>query len=288
MSLSDAIVTTVRSRDGAGIGVAEFGRAHRGGEQPSLLFLPALGVPLGYYADMLSTWSRRGQHVVAVELRGMPLSPVTRTRGQTYGYSTIVREDLPAIVRAMLSDQDPYVTVGHSLGGQLALLAAAAGTLSPVATAAIASGTSSPRAMSSRLGRAQRRAQVAFVEATSTVFGFWPGDRLGFGGRQPRSLMRDWCTEGRRGRYLLHGDGHDYEAALAALSHPVLLLSLDGDATIPWPAAHHLAERLPAHTEHRRLHSQAAGGFDHIRWVRREPDPVIDAVDAWVQQMTVR
>lgn len=272
--------TTVTSRDGTRIGVVEHGRPQRSSDRPSVLFLPALGVPVGYDADMLAQWSRAGRHIVAVELRGMPLTPVANIRRQRFGYATIIREDLPAIVDSgVFADSGRYVAVGHSLGGQLALLASAAGTIGPLATVAIASGTSSPAAQTTIVGRSKRRGQVAFASATSAALGYWPGDRLGFGGRQPRALMRDWCREGRTGLYRLHGDDTDYEAALRTMELPVLMLSLDGDSVITEPAFEHLAKRLPAHVERSHLGSTRSGGFDHVRWARAEPQPIIDATE---------
>lgn len=285
MSADEPITTTVASCDGARIGVVEHGRAYRAPGRASVLFVPALGVPIGYYADMLARWSQAGRHIVAVEQRGMPLTPILRIRHQRYGYATIIRDDLPAITAALLSELSGYVAVGHSLGGQLALLATAAGTIRPAATAAIAAGTSSPAARTTRLGRVTRRGQVAFIRATSAALGYWPGDRLGFGGSQPRTLMRDWCHEGTRGRYRMHGDDTDYETALSAITQPVLMLGLDGDPIITPPAVEHLARRLPVHSEHRTLTSTAAAGFDHIRWARREPQLVITAIEDWIDRV---
>lgn len=266
MSASAPITTSVSSRDGTRIGVMKFGRTPQAAPAPTLVFLPALGVPLGYYSGMLEHWSHTGRHIVAVEQRGMPLTPTSGIRHQRFGYSTIVRDDLPAVIDSLLPDSHNYMLVGHSLGGQLALLATAAGTVTPEAVVAIASGTSSPTAKSTRLGHVSRRGQVAFIRAVSAALGFWPGHRLGFGGRQPRSLMRDWCYEGVYGRYRLDGDDTKYESALRGIRQPVLLLSLEGDPIITQPAAAHLARRLPAHSEHRRLTSTRAKAFDHIRW----------------------
>ncbi|MEY9257758.1 putative alpha/beta hydrolase [Brevibacterium epidermidis] len=278
------VTTTVPSRDGSRIGVVEFGRPPQDDSRASLLFLPALGVALGYYSDMLTQWAQQDRHIVAVEHRGMPLSPNTDIRGARFGYSTIIREDVPAVADRWFHGSRPFVAVGHSLGGQLALLATASRAIEPQKVAAIAAGTSSPAAMSTALGRAKRRGQVAFIRATSAAMGYWPGERLGFGGRQPRSLMRDWCTEGSRGRYHLHGDSTDYESALATIDQPVFLLSLDGDPIITLPAATHLARRLPSHAKHHRLSSKTADGFDHIRWARREPGTVINAVETWLDE----
>jgi predicted alpha/beta hydrolase len=269
------------SMDGTRVGFMEYGSlALRRGE-PSVFFVPALGAPVGYYSDMLTRWAQDGRHIVAVELRGMPLTPMTDIRRQQFGYSTLINNDFPAITSIAFSDSGRFIVVGHSLGGQLALLATASKSIKPLSVVAIASGTSSPAARGTGLGRARRRGQVAFVRATSSLHGHWPGERLGFGGRQPRSLMRDWCYEGSHGRYKLHGDDMDYEIALTTITVPILMLSLIGDPIIPERAVDHLRHRLPKHSEHRRLTSSSVDGFDHMRWARREARPILDAIESW-------
>jgi predicted alpha/beta hydrolase len=273
----------VTCRDGGVVEFAEHGSAHRRDDAASVLFLPALGVPIGYYDGMLGAWAAGGRHIVAVERRRMPRLSRREVRASRYGYATIIREDLPAVVASgVFGGAGGIVLAGHSLGGQLALLAAASGAIDVAAVVAIASGTSSPAAQDTRVGRLQRRGQVLLVDALSALLGYWPGDRLGFGGRQPRSLMRDWCHEGRRGAYRLHGDAADHEAALARMSLPLLVVSLAGDRTIPQAAVEHLLGRLPADAEHRRIEPAAAAAFDHIRWARREHGRVVGAVEEWI------
>lgn len=264
--------------DGRRIGVEERGAEHRG-TADSVLFVPALGVPLGYAAPFLDRWAGRDRHVVALELPGMPASPLESLRTARVGYRDLIRTDIPAVVAQTGLESTGFVLAGHSLGGQLALLATAAGTVRPTAVAAVASGTTSPAGQVGVARRCQRRIEVALVRTVSAAVGFWPGDRLGFGGRQPASMMRDWCAEGASGRYAPVGESEDLELALSRIGVPVRLISLDGDRVVPPGAAEHLHRRLPAHAEHRRIVGDAP--IDHIRWLR---DPVaarvIDGLEA--------
>ena len=286
MSAAEPITDRVISRDGAILGIEQHGSEHRAAAAASILFIPALGVPIGYYRGMLSAWAARGRHIVAVELRGMPQSPVTNIRKQRFGYATIIHDDLPAIAASGAFQRSaPIAVVGHSLGGQLALLAAATRTIDASAVVTIASGTSSPASQQTRSGRIKRRSQVQMIKAVSATLGYWPGDRLGFGGRQPKTLMHDWCYEGIHGTYRSFADT-EYEEALAQLPVPALAISLDGDQTIPLLAAEHLFHRLPAHTEHQHITSRNPNGFDHIRWARHEYQPIIDATERWITNQT--
>ncbi|WP_306209768.1 alpha/beta fold hydrolase [Actinoplanes sp. RD1] len=272
----DPLVHPVPSADGVTLTVEERGTP---GATASIVFLPALGVPLAYYDKFLTAWAAHGRHVVGVELRGMPRSPVADLRKASFGYAHLLREDLPAVFASeALQRAGSYVLTGHSLGGQLALLSAATGGSRPAAVVTIGTGTSSKAAHATPLARVRRAAGVRFVGAVAGSLGYWPGHRLGFAGRQPRLLMADWGYEARHGRYRLHGDRTDYEAALAALDLPALLVTIAGDAMITAPAVEHLARRLPAHVDR----ATVTATPDHFRWARRTPEPVVAAVESWL------
>lgn len=59
------------------------------------------------------------------------------------------------------------------------------------------------------------------------------------------------------------------------------------DSVITERAATDLANRLPDHAEHRRLSHSTGEAFDHIRWARRHPEVVIDAVETWLDEVKV-
>jgi predicted alpha/beta hydrolase len=265
---------------GGTVTVEEYGRAHQDSGS-TVVFLPALGVPLSYYGRFLATWADRGRHVLGVELRGGPQSPVSDLRRESFGYAHLVNDDLPAVFALdPVSAAGKVVLVGHSLGGHLALLATASGAVQPSAVVTLATGTSSPASQRTGWGRARRRIGIVSVRTVIGVLGYWPGHRMGFGGRQPKGVMADWAYEGRHGRYRLAGDPTDYEAALARLEPPTLLIDLEGDRLVPPLAVTHLANRLPPRVERRTLTGDHAR--DHFTWARRRPELMIDEVDGWL------
>jgi predicted alpha/beta hydrolase len=257
------------------LSLEEYGNSWPG--RAPILFLPALGVPLAYYRPLLTAWATRDRHVFGLESRGMPYSNARSLRRSPFGYSILVRHDLPAVAAALPTEGRPIV-VGHSLGGQLAILSAAIGLIDPLAIVTIATGSSTADLAAPLVARMRRWSEIATVRLVSRLLGYWPGHRLGFGGRQPFALMRDWAQEARTGRYRLHGDETDYEAALGHMPAPIALVAIDGDPLITPRSVEHLRRRL--HRSSTAL-SVRAGARDHFLWARREPERVIDAVESW-------
>ena len=155
-----------------------------------------------------------------------------------------------------------------------------AGLVAPSAVVTIATGTSSGASQASHWGRVRRRIGTQFVRTASDVLGYWPGHRLGFGGRQPKPMMHDFAYEARHGRYRLTGDPTDYEAALATLDQPALLLALAGDPLMPLLGVDHLAGRLPTHVHRAGVDTGLAG--DHFAWARKAPEPVVSTIETWL------
>ncbi|MET0494675.1 MAG: alpha/beta fold hydrolase [Actinoplanes sp.] len=248
----------------------------------TIVFLPALGVPLSYYSRLFDVWTGDGRQVIGVEHRGQPWSPITGIRRGRFGYSDMIRRDLPAIFALPAVRQAPEVVlIGHSMGGALALLSAAAGTVSPHAVVTIATGTSWCSAEFGARRRIQRYLGIRTVRAITRTLGYWPGHLFGFGGRQPSTVMRDWAYEASHGRFRLHRDPFDYEAALARLSTPRLMLGIDGDDLIN-PRAVALLARRAANAVRLQVRVADDVRVDHFSWARRAPADVAAPIGRWL------
>jgi predicted alpha/beta hydrolase len=275
---------SVVAGDGHTIGV-EVREPAGSGNPDTIVFLPALGVPLSYYAPLFDVWTAAGHRVVGVEHRGQPMSPITGIRRGRFGYSDMIRRDLPAVfTRPEIRHASRVALVGHSMGGALALLSAAAGTVAPHAVVTIATGTSRCSAEFGIQRRVQRYLGIRTVRTITRALGYWPGHRFGFAGRQPSTVMRDWAYEATHGRFRLHRDPFDYEAALARLSTPRLMLGIDGDRLINPRAVALLAGRAAGAA---RLQIRVAGDVrvDHFSWARRAPADVAAPISRWLTEL---
>jgi predicted alpha/beta hydrolase len=255
-------------------------------DAPVALVVPAMGAPGKFYAPYARRLHAAGLHAAVLDLRGQGESAPRPRRGIDAGYRELAEDDLPAAVRAVRAELPgaPVVLAGHSLGGQLALLsAAAAPERSVCAVVLTAAGSVWWRGFGGPLGVRNLAGSQLFA-AASTLLGHWPGERLGFGGRQFPGVMRDWARQGRTGSYRLKGSGTDYEAALAGLALPVLAVEVEHDVLAPPGAVRHLLDKLPAAPVDRWTYTDAmAGGkrLDHFRWVRHS-DALAAHIAHWI------
>lgn len=258
------------------------GARHHDADAPLVVFLPALGVPLGFYSRLLAGWAAKGYSVLGIEHRGMPLSPVRRGASAHFGYSTLMRKDLAAVFSSPEVRQARTVLlVGHSMGGALALLATAAGIVHADAVVTVATGSSWCGAESGVRARVRRFLAVRAVRSISWVLGRWPGERMGFAGNQPAELMRDWGKEASIARFELSGDAFDYEGALRTLHTPHLMLDIKGDKWVSPRAVRLLARRAPLNCDQRRITSVSDEPLTHFSWAHAAPDQVIAEIAKW-------
>ncbi|MEV0317965.1 alpha/beta fold hydrolase [Streptomyces sp. NPDC050658] len=283
------LLVTAQLPDGARFPV----RALRGtdtpsGPAPAVLILPAMGTPARYYRAFARQLHAEGLTALTVDLRGQGESTphVRDPAARDHGYGTIVERDLVAVVEAIrgeLGPKPPLYLLGHSLGGQLGLVHAALGIGPGVdGVALVASGSVWFRPYGRLRGPLLLVGEL-FAAALSTLLGRWPGVRLGFGGNQPKGVMRDWARQGRTGRYSATGSRHDYEAALRSLDLPVLAVTVEGDTLAPAPAVDHLVGKVPRAglTRHHYATQEAGGPLDHFRWTRAG-GALAKRVAAWV------
>ncbi|WP_428966766.1 alpha/beta hydrolase family protein [Micromonospora fluostatini] len=254
--------------DGARLGLQVYPEPTGVPDAPVVVICPAMGVRARYYRPFAAALRAAGLAVVVADLRGTGASTPTPSRTCHYGYAELVA-DVGAVLAALKPRLDgrTRVLLGHSLGGQAALLhlalhdGAAADGL-----ALVACGVPWWRRYAGLFGFGVLP-YTQGIAATAALLRVWPG--WGFGGRQARGVIRDWAYTARTGRFP-RLDGVDTEAALRTVDLPVLAVGVDDDRHTPPATLDHLCGKLTgaAVTRERYTAAQAGARMDHFTWVR--------------------
>jgi predicted alpha/beta hydrolase len=239
--------------------------------QRSLLWLPALGVAAKHYLPLADALAQRDVAVFLHEWRGNGSSTLRADRGHDWGYRELLMHDLPASESA-ISDSVPDVPRilgGHSLGGQLACCRLALAPQAARALWLVASGAPYWRAFPPPR-RWLLPLAYRFLPWLADARGALPGHRIGFGGNEARSLVRDWARTALSGRYAATGIDIDLEAAMATLHVPVRAALLRDDWLAPASSLRFLLSKLPASpVVSATLDASTLGAkADHFAWMR--------------------
>jgi predicted alpha/beta hydrolase len=263
------ICCRVEADDGAAFDLRLSAPSHA---RQGLYLLPALGVgarPMEAFAQALA---ERGMAVAIHEWRGLGSSNRRAARDCDWGYRELLELDIPAgldAARAQLPGLG-WSIAGHSLGGQMALLSAARMRSPPPSVHLLASGLPDWRVYPQPRGLGIWAA-LHLLPSIAVLWGHYPGEALGFAGREARGVMRDWGYSGRAGSYRVRDSEFDPEAALCAFSGRVQALHLEQDWLCPrasldplqakTPQAHWRIETIDA----RAVHPRRA---DHFGWLK--------------------
>ncbi|WP_072807482.1 alpha/beta hydrolase family protein [Rhodococcoides yunnanense] len=245
-----------------------------------IVVFPGLGIPAGYYQLFARALTARGFHVAVADLRGQGDSRPKPSSASTYGYHELVSVDFPAVfevVRERFENATPYA-LGHSMGGQLASLYASRirGRLGGLIL--VASGSPYHRGFGVARGTSLFVGAAA-MSLTSSIAGFWPGDRIDIGGfgRQSKVLIEDWSRFARTGKIEPSGADIDYEERIGRLKLPILALTFEGDDMAPKASMANLLEKFPR-ADITSDHLLEPRG--HIEWIR-QPETVAERVERW-------
>ncbi|RDG38094.1 alpha/beta hydrolase family protein [Streptomyces corynorhini] len=255
---------------------------------PVVLVTPAMGIAATYYDPFARGLAAVGFPVLVCDRRGQGGSTPTISRASRFGQQEMVAVDLPAAVAAARREFPgrPVVLLGHSIGGQLATAYLGRPEADADGLVLIASGTPHHRVYPwYRSLRVLLGTQAAAL--LGRVWGYFPGDRVGFAGRESAGVVRDWATFARTGRFRPAGADLDYERAMAAADVPVLVVSVEGDVMHTPAAMAALTAKLGSTRVTRRHYTAADAGqkLDRYRWVRVE-GPLPSWTKSWWQDVT--
>jgi predicted alpha/beta hydrolase len=248
--------------DTLGRGTDEVALQRYGDSGPQALVLPAMGVDGDYYTPFARALVEEGLQCAVMDWRGHGHSTPPVSRASRYGYQELAA-DVGAAVEHLGGD---VLLIGHSLGGQVALLAGATGACRADRIVLVAAGV--PTFADYRgLRRLVLLPYTQAIGATARLLGVWPG--WTFGGRQSGPVMRDWAHIARTGRFPMFG-ATDPNVALSTLRARVLAVHIEGDTMTPQATMGRLLRMTPNATVTGMHYTAAdAGGYvDHIKWVR--------------------
>lgn len=273
----DAVVAA----DGYGVPLRRY--AADGSAQGNIILLPALGMQARYYDRLAAALAARGFNVALMELRGHGDSAVRASRRVDFGFREMLELDLPAVMQAVARQwpAQPLLMVGHSLGGHYAVMAAGRYGDAVAGVVAIACGSPWLQAFTGTQRR-RLRLLVTMMPLLNALVGHYPGDRVGFGGREARRLMREWREMARHNRYRAEGLDHDLDAGIAAFQGHVLALTMADDDYAPAAAVAAVTDKFHLASVTRCTLTAAELGVaaDHFRWAR-SPERVAEAVLEW-------
>lgn len=256
-------------------------------EQPrhTLFFLPGMGLSARLFIGFAEALAERGVSVYIHEWRGNGSSNQRASKSNNWGYEQLL-DDLAAARQAVQERSgDGYLIGGHSLGSQLACLSAASDDAGCHGLLIVAGGSPYWRVFPLPMKSVMVGVMFAFP-VLGTLFGYYPGKRIGFAGNEARGVMSDWARSARTGRYRPDGMADDLEAKLRALRLPVLALEMADDWFVPGGSLEWLTGKLEAcSVERREVAARAEGGkADHYAWMR-QPEATADAIDQWLENL---
>lgn len=248
-----------------------------------------MSVPALFYDRVLEAFAERGVAAACTEWRGFGSSSLRASSTVDWGYRELLVDDLPAAAdaaRRALGESVAWTLFGHSLGGQLGSIFAAR---EPDRFASLVTFASCSVDFRGWKGL-ESLGVLAFTQAAALAaraLGYYPGDRMGFGGRDARTLVLDWSHQCRTGRYRATGLDEDLELHLRRFDKRALLVSCDQDGWAPPAAVERLRAKMPR-AQSERWHYAREGrtlgarrSREHFAWAK-SPAPWIDVVLAWM------
>ena len=234
-----------------------------------VLFAPAMGTPASFYQRLALPLAATGYSCTIMELRGIGRSPIRAGRDRDFGYSHLVQDymSLAGELRASRPDL-PLIAGGHSLGGHLALMAAAQNQAFSDRLLLVASGTPFFRLYRKRQ-QIPMRAVPPIGNMLARLLGYFPGKRLGFMGNEARTLFREWGVLVKSNRFETQ-DEIDYQTAMSEMRVRIVSFSLATDNLTPPASTSALVERCTgSNVVHRVLENEQLG-FEatHFNWVK--------------------
>jgi predicted alpha/beta hydrolase len=233
-----------------------------------------MGTSASFYQPFADALTTNGFSVISPELPGTGASRPQPSRNINYGYRDLVETYLPEIVNSaqQAARGAPVILIGHSLGSQIGTLAVATATIKIDALVTIAGGSIHYRNWDGAGSAKVLFASLLFSSLTR-LFGYLPGQYVGFGGPQARTLIQEWSKIIRTGRFSHIADVSNYSGGT-----PMLAIGIEGDTFAPERSVSTLAGILDGEVE---MMPKTWKGSPHSSWARN-PVEIVNRIVDWV------
>jgi predicted alpha/beta hydrolase len=251
----------------------------------TFICLPAMGIRASYYKQFAAELSLHGYNVITADWRGHGNSSVRASRKIDFGYEDLVQDlkEVIDLVKTWFPDTK-IILVGHSLGGQIGSLFASRYANVVSGLILIASCSVYTNGFDN-WNRKRLHLAANLFSPLSKLFGHFPGTKIGFGGREAKRVMQDWCLNARTGTYNLTNSNHDYELSLSQMTLPVLSISLENDQLAPKRAVENLLNKFNRESSILHLHLTSSqtqiSPLNHFSWAKN-PEYFIRTIVNWI------
>lgn len=251
----------------------------------TLIFLPAMGVRASYYELFAISLCKQGFNVITADYRGQGNSSVRASRNIDYGYEEIIGD-----VKELIEHTETWfpdtkkIIVGHSLGGQIGSLfesryAKASGLILITSCSVYYKGWEK-----------WDRTKLLFAGNTfyqlSKIIGHFPGDKIRFGGREARTVIKDWCYNAIYGEYKISNSNHNYEISLKQMNTRILSISIENDQLASKKAVKNLYDKFNTESSIVHLHvtsdESKIVSLNHFSWAKK-PDYFVQLIKEWIR-----
>ncbi len=252
-----------------------------------ILILPAMGAPTRLYKRLYDGILQADLSVAIMNLRGEGLLKKDQLVSDgNFGYVELLKDidDVIAFITHKYPNKS-IVTIGHSLGGQLGCLYSCHKNSDVLASIVIAGGNVGYHSWSG-LARFKTFLVTQFFGIISMLIGWFPGEKIGFGGNQPKNIMIDWSRNARTGIYKLINQKIDYEMVSKDVKSLFLGIVIANDFFAPYSSTKSLLDKFPS--SDRKISTIKADSFkevtpNHFSWLK-EPEPAINTFVSWLYE----
>jgi len=250
-----------------------------------LVFMPALGIQAKMYHRMCQALADQGCTVCLMEQRGHGDSEVTINRDTRFGVADFVDHDIPAILDRVENRLAglPVILGGHSLGGHLATIYAGIQPPRIAAVLHITCGFPYYRDFPAIQAFFIRMLCLA-VSVSDSILGYFPGHKIGFGGRESIQLMQDWRGWATTGRFDFDGRRNVIDSVAEFTGHVLSISVAKDDFSCAAAVERSLAPFSQATVRKVTLGTDTQGEYlGHFRWARG-PSGIVRCITSWLEQ----